>query len=72
MVAIIKFLEELFNVEQSRRALLNRTYRFEPPSMVFCQHASHDIHIYDYANREPKTACVNYGLLTHISVIKII
>jgi len=38
MVARIKFLEELFNVEQSRRALLNRTYRFEPPSMVFCQH----------------------------------
>jgi hypothetical protein len=28
------------------------------------------IHIYDYANREPKTACVNYVLLTHISEIK--
>ncbi len=38
--------------------------------MVFCQHASHEIRIYDYANREPKTACVNYGLLTHISEIK--
>ena len=38
--------------------------------MVFCQHASHEIHICDYANREPKTACVDYGLLTHISEIK--
>ncbi len=38
--------------------------------MVFCQHASHENRIYDYANREPKTACVNYGLLTHISEIK--
>ena len=38
--------------------------------MVFCQHASHEIHIYNYANREPKTVCVVYVLLTHISEIK--
>ena len=51
-------------------ALLNRTRIFEPPTMVFCQYASQEIIIYDYANHEPKTACVNYGLLTHISEIK--
>ena len=38
--------------------------------MVFCQHASHEIKIYDYVNHEPKIPCVNYGLLTHITEIK--
>ena len=50
--------------------LLNRTRGFEPPAMVFCQYTSREINIYDYANREPKIACVNYGLLTRISEIK--
>ena len=34
--------------------------------MVFCQHAGRKIKIYDYENRESKTACVNYGFLTYI------
>jgi hypothetical protein len=68
--AVINFQEELFNLEQSGMALLNRTRRFEPPTMVFCQYASQEIKVYDYAKREPKTAFVNYGLLTHISEIK--
>jgi len=68
--ARINFQDELFNLEQTGLALLNRTSRFEPPIMVSCQYASRENNIYDYANREPKTACVNYGLLTHISEIK--
>ena len=70
IAAIINFQEELFYLEQSGMALLYRTNRFEPPNMVFCQYASREIKIYDYANREPKTTDVNYGLLTHISEIK--
>jgi hypothetical protein len=38
--------------------------------MVFCQYAGREIKTHDYANLEPKTACVNYGLLTHIFEIK--
>jgi hypothetical protein len=49
---------------------LTELEKFEPPVMVFCQYASRQIKIYDYKNRETKTACVYYGLLTHISEIK--
>ena len=38
--------------------------------MVFCQYATREIEIYEDSNREPKTAFVKYGLLTHISEIK--
>jgi hypothetical protein len=38
--------------------------------MVTCQYASKDIKIYDYENREPKTSCVDYGLLVPISEIR--
>ena len=60
IVARIIFQVELFNLEQSGMALLNRTSRFKPPAMVFCHYASQEIKIYDNANREPKTAFVNY------------
>jgi len=70
IAANINFKEELFNLEQSGKVLANRTDRFEPPPMVRCQYANRGITINDYANYEPKTACVDYGLLTHISEIK--
>jgi len=70
VIAKINFQEELFNLEQSGLALPNRTRRFETPPMVFCRYTGREISIYDYGNREPKTACVNYGLLTHIFEIK--
>ena len=57
-------------MEQTGKALPNNTHIFEPPSMVFCQYATQEIRIYDCENREPKTACVNFGLLAHISEIK--
>ena len=38
--------------------------------MVFCQYASREMKIYDSENRALKTACLSYGLLTHISKIK--
>ena len=38
--------------------------------MVKYQYANTDIKIYDYENREPKTACVDYGLLVPISEIR--
>jgi hypothetical protein len=50
--------------------LVSRTSWFEPPKVVKCQYADNDIKIYDYENKEPKTACVDYGLLVHISEIK--
>ncbi len=49
---------------------ISRTELFEPPKMVKCQYANKDIKIYDYENSEPKTACVDYGLLVPISEIK--
>jgi len=70
IIARINFQEELFDLEQSGKILPNRTRRFEPPSMVFCQYASREIKIHDYSSREPKSACFNYGLLTHISEVK--
>jgi hypothetical protein len=38
--------------------------------VVKYQYANTDIKIYDYVNREPKIACVDYGLMVHISEIK--
>ena len=70
VVAKISFQEELFNLEQSGKALPNRTGLFRPPPTVPCEYISKEIKIYDYESREPKTAYVGYGLLTHISEIK--
>jgi len=49
--------------------LVSRTKLFEPPKTVKCQYANTDIKIYDYEKIEPKTACVDYGLLIPISEI---
>jgi hypothetical protein len=38
--------------------------------MVKCQYAECDIKVVDYENREPKTTCVDYGMLVPISEIK--
>ena len=70
IIARINFQEGLFILDQSGLARANRTRRFETPPMVFCQYVGREISIYDYGNREPKTACVNYDLLTHIYEIK--
>ena len=35
-----------------------------------CQYSHKEIRIHDYENRDPKTASVDYGLLTHIYEIK--
>ena len=51
IVAEINFQEELFNLEQSGKVLPNRTRRFEPSPIVYCQYASREIIIRDYANR---------------------
>jgi hypothetical protein len=48
----------------------NCTSLFKPPPKTHCQYVSKEIKIYDYENREPKTACADYSLLTHISEIK--
>ena len=45
--ARINFHEKLFNLKQSGKALPNRTRKFEPPPMVFCQYASREIKIHD-------------------------
>jgi hypothetical protein len=70
LVANIKFQEELFTLEQSGKPLPNRAIKFKPPPTVCCQYANREILTHDYANREPKTSCFNYGLLTRISEIK--
>jgi hypothetical protein len=70
VVANIKFQEELFKLEQSGKPLPSRTNRFKPPPIVRCQQANREILIHDYANRESKTMCVDYGLLTHIFEMK--
>jgi len=70
VVSNIKFQEDLFKLEQSRVSLPNRVRDFEIPSMVRCQNANREINkVHDYENREPKTACFDYGLLTHVSEI---
>jgi hypothetical protein len=70
IVSNINFQEELFNLEHSSANLVSRTELFEPPSTAKCQYANKEIKIYDYENREPKTACVDYGLLVPVSEIK--
>jgi hypothetical protein len=47
-----------------------RTCLFEPPPTSRCQYISKEVKIYDYGNREPKFACVDYGFFSHISEIK--
>jgi hypothetical protein len=70
IVSNINFQEELFNLKHSAANLISRTKLFKPPNMVKCQYTSKDNKMYDYANREPKTACVDYGLLVPISEIR--
>jgi len=70
IVANINFQEELFNLEHFVAHLVSRTSLFEPRKVVKCQYADSDIEIYDYENKEPKTTCVDYGLLVRISEIK--
>ena len=53
IAARINIQEKLVNLEQSGKALPNRTRKFEPPPMVFCRYATREIKIYDYANLEP-------------------
>ena len=56
-------------MEHSAANLVSRTRLFEPPKLVKCQYTNTYINIYDYENRETKTACVDYGLLVPISKI---
>jgi hypothetical protein len=70
LVSNITFQEELFKLEQSGKPLPNRIRNFRVPGIVRCQYANTEIKIHDYENREPKTSCFDYGLLTHISEIK--
>jgi hypothetical protein len=56
-------------LEHSVANLVSHAELFEPPKVIKCQYASTDIKIYDYENREPKTACVDYGLF--VSIFKI-
>jgi hypothetical protein len=70
IVSNINFQEKLFNLEHSAANLIIRTDLFEPPIIVKGQYANKDITIYDYENKEPKTACVDYGLLVPISEIR--
>jgi hypothetical protein len=70
LVAKISFQEELFNLEQSGKALPNRIILFKPPPTTRCHYISKGIIIYDYEDREPKSVCVDYGLLTHVFEIK--
>ena len=57
-------------MEHSAANLVRRTELLEPPKVVKCQYAKTAIKIYDYENREPKTACVDYDLLVPISEIR--
>jgi len=70
MVANINFQEELFDLEHSATHLVSRTSLFNPPSMVKCQYVDCDIKVFEYENREPKIASVDYGMLVPISEIK--
>jgi hypothetical protein len=69
-VAKISFQEELFNLEQSGKALPNRIRLFKSPPTTRCQYISKEIKTYDSENPKTKSDCVDYGLLTHISEIK--
>jgi len=68
ILAKISFQEELYNLEQSGKAYC----LIAPPPTTRCQYNSKEIKIYDNENREPKSACGDYGLLSHISEIKTI
>ena len=57
-------------MEHSASNLVSRTELFKPPKVLKCQYLNTDIKVYDYGNREPKTACVDYGQLVPISEIK--
>jgi hypothetical protein len=70
IVSNVNFQEELFNLEHYAANLVSRTKLFEPPKAVKCQYANTDIKTYDYENREPKTVCVDYGILVPISEIR--
>jgi hypothetical protein len=70
LVSNITFQEELFKLEQSGKPLPNRIRNFKVPEIVRCQYANREVRVHDYENREPKTSCFDYGLLTHISEIK--
>ena len=50
--------------------MVSRASSFKPPDMVRCQYTCNDIRVYDYDSREPKTTCVDYGLLVPISEMK--
>jgi hypothetical protein len=39
--------------------------------MSRCQYSNREIEVRDYENREINTACFDYGMLTHVSEIKI-
>jgi hypothetical protein len=69
IAANINIQEELFNLEYSTTHLVSRTSFFIPPKVVTCEYADNDITMFDYENREPKTACIVYGLLVPISEI---
>ncbi len=62
IIANVNFQEEIFDLEQMGRALLNRTSHYRPPSMVRCQYAREKVRFHYYATREPKTSCVDYGI----------
>jgi hypothetical protein len=66
IVANINFQEELINLEHAAAYLVSRTGLFKPPSMVKCQYADCEIQVFYYESREPKTNCVDYGLLVLI------
>jgi hypothetical protein len=70
IVSNIKFQEELFKLEQSGVPLPNRMREFQIPLCARCQYANREIKVHDYENREPKTTCFDYGLLTHVPEIK--
>ena len=52
------------------KSLPNRTSKFKPLPTARCLYANRKIRSHDNANREPKTACFDYGFLNLISEIK--
>jgi hypothetical protein len=70
IVANIHLQEKLFNLEHAASHLVSRTNLFEPPSMVKYQYGVCEIQVFDHESREPKTTCVDYGVLVPTSEIK--
>jgi hypothetical protein len=66
VVSNIKFQEELFKLKQPGVPLPNRVREFQSPPCARCLYANREIKVHDYENREPKTTCFDYGLLTHV------